>query len=602
MTKSECNDFRRVGSPPVEGTPPFAQTFRGRVVLMALCVGLLSLAFAPFGQFYLAWVGLAPWLVLVARARSRKAAFFWSWLTGILFFSVNLWWVGYVTIPGAMGLVLVLGVFFAINALVLRGAGVLEVGDASRPRPTTRAVWGVLLVAVTWVAQEWLRGNLFTGLPWLFVGHTQTPVLAMCQVADFAGVYGVTFWVVLVNAWVALLILHRLDVSRLVAAGGVAAGVVAATLGYGLFRVAQKTSYPGPTVMVVQPNFPQSNTGEKGASPQEMVDFHVQTTADALGQLASVGGVPDLVAWSETMMPELNREYRRHAHDLVFAESRQVVGEFLDATDAALGSLARTHRTSLIVGGNTMIPDRVVAGKPTWSRRNSAYFYDRTGEQGAVRYDKIHLVPFGEYIPFRDTFPPLYQFFNLFNPYKGTDYTVQAGEDLTVFTLPRRAPQGEAAGTAPVTRPAAGGPAWRFVTAICFEDVDSRLMARMFAGPGWTKRADFIVNLTNDGWFAFNQMPQHLQLAVFRSIENRAPTARSVNTGVSGFIDPVGRVYDTIPVHTTGTRARQLDLDTRVAPYTHLGDLFAGLCLAGSGVVVAGAAWTGMKNRASRGR
>jgi apolipoprotein N-acyltransferase len=191
-------------------------------------------------------------------------------------------------------------------------------------------------------------------------------------------------------------------------------------------------------------------------------------------------------------------------------------------------------------------------------------------------------VPFGEFIPFRESFPPLYKFFNLFNPYKGEDYTVQAGTDLTVFRL----------------EPGVS----RFVSAICFEDVDSTLMARNFAGPNGSKRADFIVNLTNDGWFATPQMQQHLQLSVFRCIENRAPTARSVNTGISGFIDSVGRAHDLIPVHTTGTRLSRLELDYRVAPYTHLGDVFAYTCVAtATGTILLGV-WNGMKNRRSGGR
>jgi apolipoprotein N-acyltransferase len=281
----------------------------------------------------------------------------------------------------------------------------------------------------------------------------------------------------------------------------------------------------------------------------------------------------------------------------VFQHNGEVVGDYLDKVSQTLSSLAREYQTNLIVGATTMLPDREVGGKQKWRRRNSAYFYDRTGEQSRLRYDKIHLVPFGEFMPFRESFPLLFQFFNLFNPYKDGEYTVEAGTELTVFPLaPRSSPA-----TAPTSQPAAG-PELKFVPAICFEDVDSRLMARALAGPNGTKRADFIVNLTNDGWFAFNQMPQHLQLSVFRCIENRVPIARSVNTGVSGFIDPVGRVYDTIPVHTTGVKASALTLDRRVAPYTHLGDVFAAVCLTVWGVTAAAGVWRGVKNRRSGGR
>ena len=189
-------------------------------------------------------------------------------------------------------------------------------------------------------------------------------------------------------------------------------------------------------------------------------------------------------------------------------------------------------------------------------------------------------------MPFKQSFPLLYKLLNVFNPYGAADYTVMSGEDLTVFTLDK----------------------WRFVAPICFEDVDSALVARMFrpdagqAGGGGGKRADVIVNLTNDGWFAFNQMPQHLQIAVFRSIENRAPTARAVNTGISGFIDSVGRTFDLIPANQAGARTARLDIDGRLTFYTRFGDLFAGACVLVSAGLLAIAVWNGMKNRSPAGR
>lgn len=588
MPKTADPDFRRVGTAPAEPLPPFAQTFRGRMVLLLLCVGLLTLAYAPFKQFYCAWIGLAPWLVLVGNAPTKKSAFFWSWLTGIVFFSVNLWWIGYVTVPGAMGLMLYMGVWFAVNAMVIRGVGLLEVGDSAKPQAAWKPVVAVLLIAATWVAQEWIRGNLFTGLPWLYIGHTQTSVLAMCQIADLTSVYGVTFWVVMVNAWVALFVLHRLNPARLIVAGVVVVGLLGLILGYGLFRMGQRTSYAGPTVLVVQPDYPQSNSGAKGASLDEILDFHLKQTTDYLKKLPPDGEKPDLVAWSETMLPELNPDYRRYAYNLVFKDDGRIVGEYLDGVSATLARLARTYEMNMIVGAHTMLPDREVGGKRRWRQRNSAYYYDRTGEQSPLRYDKIHLVPFGEFMPFRESFPLLFQFFNLFNPYKDGEYTVEAGTELTVFPL---------AATGVPTQSGKASQDFKFITAICFEDVDSRLMARALAAPDGGKRADFIVNLTNDGWFAFNQMPQHLQLSVFRCIENRVPIARSVNTGVSGFIDPVGRVYDTIPVHQVGVRAARLTLDRRVAPYTHLGDVFAAICLTVSGGAAAAGVWRGLKSR-----
>jgi len=582
MPKKEPVPARPAGDVEAAPAKPFPLRLHGRLILSFATAAALFLSFAPFKQFYLAWIALVPWLVMVAYAQSKSAAFFLSWLTGILSFSLSMWWVGYVTVPGAMGLMLYMGIWFGIAALVIRGAGLLRFSD---DQPAWRVTLSPFLIATIWVATEFTWGNLFTGLPWLYVGHAQTPILAMCQIADFASVYGVSFWVVLINAWIAFLILHRFNFKKLIPSGITILALLAIIFAYGFFRMNQQSQLPGPRVMVVQPNFPQDNSGSKGASQQELVAFHIDATQAALKEAVARNELPDLVAWSETMLPELNAIFREYRHGFYFDKTNQNVGEFLDAVYKQTADLAAANHVNIVTGGHAMLPDRPKDGTPQWSRRNSSYLFDRQGHEAADRYDKIHLVPFGEYMPFRESFPPLYRIFDIFNPYKGQDYTVEAGKDVTSFTLK---------GT--------NGRDFRFVTPICFEDVDSELVARMFAGPGSTKRADFIVNLTNDGWFATPQMQQHFQLSIFRCIENRVPTARSVNTGVSGFIDSVGRVHDLLPIHTVGTKIAQLELDSRVAPYTHLGDVFARIC-AGIAIFVMGfGIWNGMKNRKSRGR
>jgi apolipoprotein N-acyltransferase len=121
--------------------------------------------------------------------------------------------------------------------------------------------------------------------------------------------------------------------------------------------------------------------------------------------------------------------------------------------------------------------------------------------------------------------------------------------------------------------------AWRFVVPICFEDLLAPLVRDLMWGPGG-KRADFIVNITNDGWFGGSERAQHLQDATFRSIENRAPTARSVNTGISGFIDSTGHVTGLVAAGTEGWSVKQLLIDDRVTPFSRLGDAFGELCAA----------------------
>jgi apolipoprotein N-acyltransferase len=549
----------KVAEPPVP--LPFSMRWWGKLVLLFSTIVFLTFSYSPFKQFYLAWFALVPWLIVVSRCRSAWTAFFWSWLAGTVFFIANMWWLAYVTGPGMVALMIVLGLYWGAAGALIRGSGLLEPtgerdaetrgrGDAeikSKICPG-RVLISVLAISTIWVASEWLRGTWpLGGLAWLYLGHSQSPALYLCQIADFAGLFGVSFWVMALNALLVQFVLHRSAARQLIPAGIAMGALMVFVLGYGIFRLSQQTTRQGPTVLVVQPNYPQSNSGEKGASQHEILDFHLHKTDEALNHHPNAS----LAVWSETMMPALNPSARYFAatHDL----------QFWDVANHEIETLAHDRHVSILTGG-VYYEDWIVKDHSPvpQDRRNSAYFY-LPGGQSKLRYDKIHLVPFGEYLPFKSTLPALYRLFLSMSPYP-EEYTLTAGapDALTVFQL---------------------RPDWRFVTPICFEDMDGELVRRMFQPrEAGHKRADFIVNITNDGWFKYNEMPQHLQAAVFRSIENRVPTARSVNTGISGFIDSVGRTTDLIPAGQEGTSVATLELDSRLTVYTRVGDLFARIC------------------------
>src|SRR5579872_875831 len=196
-------------------------------LLLIASVVMLTLAFAPINQFYLAWIGLAPWLICLAEARSQKAAFFWSWIAGTLFFIVNMWWMAAISWPGMLALLSFCGMFWAFAALVIRGAGLLHGG----------ILGGVFGIAVVWTATEWVRGIIFTGLPWLFLGYSQSPFLPVCQIADITGAYGVTFWVVAVNALVATAWLNRERLRVVVPAAAAVGAMTVIILAYGFWRI-----------------------------------------------------------------------------------------------------------------------------------------------------------------------------------------------------------------------------------------------------------------------------------------------------------------------------------------------------------------------------
>ena len=569
MPKRAEREFRRAGKKAPEPQPPAGMPWYTKLGLILLTVLLLSLSFAPFGQFYLAWVGLVPWLLMVRETKSQRGAFLWSWLAGVLFFIANMWWLAMVTAPGMVALMVLLGLYWAVAAVVIRGAGLLSERwlDRAVPAWLDARLATVLLVPAAWVSLEWLRGNWpLNGLPWLFLGHGQTPILAMCQVADALGVYGISFWVVAINALVALFVIDRFNFTRLVPAAATVGPLLALVLGYGVWRLSQTDQRePGPMVMVVQSNYPQSNTGEKGATQAELVDFHLSRT-DMVLRLSNTPDV-DLVVWSETMMPHVNRSARE-------ALRETPAGDFLEDVYARIADLTRRHRVSLLTGAIYADKWTLRDGEPFASdRRNTAFFFEPGGnlrEEDGGRYDKVHIVPFGEYLPWKSTFPFAYRLFLALSPYPA-EYFLTPGDESAIrpFHMPQREQE-----------PGRPTQYWSFVTPICFEDIDPLLVARMFRWmnnkPG--KRADFIVNITNDGWFTFNQMPQHLQAARFRSIENRAPTARSVNTGISGFVDSFGRVDGLVPAGTEGTSVQRLQLDRRLTLYTRFGDLFAAAC------------------------
>jgi apolipoprotein N-acyltransferase len=519
------------------------------VGLLALSALLLTLAFAPYRQFYLAWVGLVPWLLVVNRASSTLRAILWSWVGGIAFFTANMWWIGPVSLPGLIALMIYCGAFWGLMAWVIRAGRLLKFSPVAM----------CLAIPAVWVADEYVRGRLFTGIPWLFIAHTQTPILAMCQIADTLGAYGVGFWVVMLNV-LAFLFVTRGKSKALIPAAGMVLVLTAASLGYGIWRMGQPMGQPGPTVLVVQSNYPQSNQGEKPVSDEELLAFHAKATEEGLQQDAPRH--VDLAVWSETMMPALNQA------------AVAVIGRPIQQTIEKLTSLATDNKMGILTGGRYDADWGVVQFddhrflQPADSR-NSAYLFQPDGtfsDQPGGRYDKLHLVPFGEFIPFKESCPPLYRLFLNLGPAYYADYELHDGADngLTVFHLQ------DATGTA----------RWRFVTPICFEDIDGGLCAQMFRpGADGVKRADFIINITNDGWFAATQGAQHFQIAVFRSIENRVPTARSVNTGISGFIDSDGRAANVLPAKTEGTSSMQLILDSRVSNYTRWGDWFAWACV-----------------------
>ncbi|MBC8107195.1 MAG: apolipoprotein N-acyltransferase [Anaerolineae bacterium] len=548
-----------------------------RVCLLAISSILLTFSFAPYSQFYLAWIGMVPWLLALRGTRNIYAAIGWGFIGGVIFNAISMTWLIHATLLGTAALVGYTSLFWALAGAIVHATKALE------PRRWHPAV-AVLLIATVWAGCEWFRGWLFNGFQWMFLGQTQSPILAMCQVADIGGVFAVTFWVMCINALIVITVMHRAPSPRTRGEGwgegppvasetrispdpspnlspstgrGVglaslfAALIVIFTLLYGLFRISQTQTTPGPRVMVVQPDFAHERGGARTVTWEHQAEYHLAETAKAL---ANEKGV-DLVVWSETVLPPMNAEARRRAKD-----PRLSTGIHDDVL-----ALVRKHATSLVFGAYALVTfDKSEADADI---RNATYLYSAFRDD-QLRYDKIHLVPYGESVPFKKSIPWLHKLMFQMAAYS-VNYLITAGalDDLRIFDLPT----------------ADSNAKWRFVTPICFEDIDGRLCSRMFRptpdAPG-VKRAELIINISNDGWFKGNMRRQHFQNAIFRSIENRAPTARADNTGISGFIDSVGRVDQAtlMPEDTSGIRVATLAIDPRLTFYTRFGDVFGAAC------------------------
>ncbi len=306
---------------------------------------------------------------------------------------------------------------------------------------------------------------------------------------------------------------------------------------------------------VVQTNVRQSNKdspdpADRAASFQQIIDLIEVAAREANGK-------PDLIICPETMVP---RPIDDESVDLL-PESRRY--------RTALEGLSAQLGIPLIVGAHAMTewgPNPASPGYATPARRfNSAYLI--TPEKGVTaRYDKLHRVPFGEYLPGVEGVPALKQWLLKLSPYEH-DYTLSAGEKPVIFdvALPRGG------------RVTVGAP-------ICFEDALGYL-PRTLVWDESRKRAVLLVNLTNDGWFqGTHQAIQHEQIARFRCVENRVPMARSVNTGVSGMIDAAGRIISRVAVDgvgegVAGVTSAALHRDERRTIYAVVGDGFAMLCL-----------------------
>jgi apolipoprotein N-acyltransferase len=372
---------------------------------------------------------------------------------------------------------------------------------------------------------EYLRSRLFTGFPWALLGYSQYLNLPAIQIADITGAWGVSWVVMLANVAIYSVIGYRLSVIARGKRVLIAISILIFTLLYGYYKLTRtpNTEHRTPIkISVIQANIPQELKWDPRARDAIMEKYFALTRA-------AVKDKPDLILWPEASIPAVLEEEPRY-----YEEARNFV---------------RDIRIPLLTGA---------VRKEEALYYNSALLVSADGNLSG-RYDKLHLVPFGEYIPLRRFLP----FLETVVPIG--DFT--AGEEHTVFKLPITSYQ------LPVT----------FSVLICFEDLFPEL-SRQFA----RQSVDFLVNITNDGWFGKTSAPyQHLSASVLRAVENRIPLVRAANTGVSGFIASSGKIISCLSdktgrqIFTHGYQTQTLELSLhKPTLYSRAGDYFIFICLA----------------------
>jgi apolipoprotein N-acyltransferase len=479
-----------------------------RVILSVLSGVLFAFSFPGVAMGWLSFVALAPLLIAIVRSRSGREAFLLGWISQTTAWLLMVPWVvrvmsHYGGLPFAVGVLLLvamallLGLYGAVFAAIVRR---FRLADRFLP-------W--LLVPLTWAAIEYARTYLLTGFPWNLLATTIVDATTLIQIDRFAGPYLVGAMIVTASCVIAWLVTQRVPpIARVVVLG--LCGIVAMVWwGTGLIAsrfVVQPNAQPPVVAAILQPNITQEIRWDQAnvlAIYQQMMTM----TQEAARRGAKI------VVWPESTVP------------LSYSQT--------DFFKAEIEQLSRTHGIDILLGS--------VATDPKDPSRiwNSAFLASNGKTTG--QYDKIRLVPFGEYVPLRRVL-----FF--------AEKLVHAVGEFQFGGNDR-----------PLSGVVQYGPA------ICYEIVFPQITRTQIRNG-----ATVLVTITNDAWFDGTSAPaQHLAQARLRAIEGERYLLRSATTGISAFIDPAGRIVESIPMGQQGIIYAKFQPRTKTTPYVRFGDWFA---------------------------
>ena len=529
---------------------------RHRTLLLLILLSLLlkSLIYAPIDLWILAYICLVPWLIVIGASSHAPRVYFYSYLLGLLFHLINMRWLRHATVPGYGALSIYLAAYYPLVACPLR-------------HMMRRRRWPLALtLPFIWTGSELIRAVFLSGFPWFFLSHSQYTVLTLIQMSDVLGAYGVSFIVAAVNGAIADVIFAyarspkkgrtlfpALKQSRVSLAASTL--LVLLAVGYGQFQLHRDKIKQGPKIAVLQGDSLVSVAGDE-FNDREKRRIYYEMLDAAETENADLYLLPE-TPWITYLNQEARNYHRRYREDY-----------------DRMRDFAMRNNAYLVTGSASLIetPHDLLAQE---RRYNSAMVFKPDGSE-PQRYDKVHLVYFGEVVPFRfGRLRPVYLWLNKLMPFTGpegqAEYSLFHGDGFETFEMtPKSAPDQTV----------------RFGIPICYEDVMPYVSREFVGGKGDAKQADLLLNISNDGWFGRgHQQPQHLAICVFRAVENRVGIARAVNTGISGFIQPDGRIHDTVTAdgknpwpRNNGYSVAHVGLDSRFSLYTRWGDWFAWTC------------------------
>ncbi|MFQ6032461.1 MAG: apolipoprotein N-acyltransferase [Candidatus Zixiibacteriota bacterium] len=467
-------------------------------LLVILSAFLMSLAYPPLPFGFVIYFALVP-LIFASENKRHSDAFKIGYLFGLVSNSILLFWIGWATVFGAGAAILLLCLYTAL--LIWFYALVQKKWGAS----------SLFLLPFLWVTMEYVRSLTEISFPWLNLAYTQTYYLNLIQYVSFTGNYAVSFWIVCLNLIIYLIIKHK---KRIGLALSIFAILIILPYIYGRSVMSEAIEKNN----IIKIALLQGNIEPEVKWDQRFLDYNIQTFIDMSKKVAEED--LDLILWPETAAPCYL------ASESLYMNRIQAVSDSLNIP--------------LLVGTN----DYEVTEQGRVAYYNSAFLFKPKGKYPQI-YNKMHLVPFSEKIPYDEKL-------RISDKVQLGQSDFSSGKELTIFHIPKG----------------------KFATLICFESVYPALV-RDFVKRG----AEFLVNITNDGWFGKTHGPfQHAQIAVFRAIESRISIARCANTGVSMFIDPFGQVKSATKIFVRTVVIDQIPSKLKDTFYTRHGDWFAQGC------------------------